>query len=255
MGSIGEVQMLSADKIELGYRGHSLCANLDFHLDRGEICAVIGHNGSGKSTLVRTLLGIQQPISGTINWSEGRPENIAYLGQSSHTDNHFPLRVKDVVAMGAWRSLGFWSGLSQHASDKVDNALHRTGLVAMADRPLFECSSGQLQRCFFARAIVQDAPVIILDEPFTAIDQSTEEQLIDIIKQWRSENRTLVIVLHDLSSVMTISDHCLLLGNGRATFGRTNEIVTTENLLSHNYLTNAQAQWIATLTQSGGQNV
>ena len=247
--------MITTNNITVQFGKKPLFEDISITFSKGNVYGLIGANGSGKSTLVRTLLGIQQPVSGTISWSGGRPQNIAYLGQSSHTDNHFPLRVKDVVAMGAWRSLGFWSGLSQHASDKVDNALHRTGLVAMADRPLFECSSGQLQRCFFARAIVQDAPVIILDEPFTAIDQSTEEQLIDIIKQWRSENRTLVIVLHDLSSVMTISDHCLLLGNGRATFGRTNEIVTTENLLSHNYLTNAQAQWIATLTQSGGQNV
>ena len=247
--------MLSAHNIEIGYRHRSLCDNIQFRLEAGQVCAVIGHNGAGKSTLVRTLLGIQKPLKGHIEWSNKTPRDIAYLGQSNKIDSYFPLRVKDAVAMGAWHKLGFWSRITQDISGRVNDALIRTGLDKMADRPLFECSSGQLQRCFFARAIVQDAPVIILDEPFTAIDQATEYRLIDIIKQWRSEGRTLIVVLHDLSAVMNISDYCLLLGNGQHIFGKTDEVVTTENLLSHNYMTTTQIQWISRLQKSGGEDV
>ena len=244
--------MLTAQNIVLGYGSTTLCAQLNFTITTNQICAVIGHNGAGKSTLVRTLLGIQAPLSGSVIWSHNSPKNIAYLGQSAQLDNHFPMRVKDAVAMGAWPRLGFWQNMSAAIADRVEDALSRTGLSAMADRPLFECSAGQLQRCFFARAIVQDAPIIILDEPFTAIDQSTEEQLVDIIRQWRDEGRCVIIVLHDLSSVMGLADHCLLLGDGRALFGKTDEVVTTENLVSHHYLTQSQAQWLSRLTHDGG---
>ena len=247
--------MLTANKLVLGYNKVKLCEALDFHLAAGQVCAVMGHNGAGKSTLVRTLLGIQSPLSGEVSWQGDVRSHIAYLGQSSQLDNHFPMRVKDAVAMGAWPALGFWSGLSHEMSDCIDQALHRTGLSQMADRPLYECSSGQLQRCFFARAIVQDAPVIILDEPFTAIDQTTEAKLIEIMKEWRNEGRTLIIVLHDLSAVMGLSDSCLLLGDGRGLFGKTNDVLTTENLLSHHYLTQTQADWMARLNKAGGSDV
>jgi len=246
--------MLTAHNIVLGYNGTALCDPLDFHLGAGQICAVIGHNGAGKSTLVRTLLGIQSPLSGSVQWAGASKKNIAYLGQSATIDNHFPMRVKDAVTMGVWPQLGFWQGINNAMAERVENALLRTGLTHMADRPLFECSSGQLQRCFFARAIVQDAPTIILDEPFTAIDQTTESQLIDIIQQWRDEGRTLIIVLHDLSSVMGLADYCLLLGDGRGLFGKTDDVVTNENLISHHYLTHTQAQWISRLTDAGGRD-
>ena len=247
--------MLTAQNIVLGYNGTALCEPLDFHLEAGQICAVMGHNGAGKSTLVRTLLGIQPPLSGTVTWHGSLQKNIAYLGQSAMIDNHFPMRVKDAVTMGVWPQLGFWQAIDKSMADRVESALARTGLSHMADRPLFECSSGQLQRCFFARAIVQDAPIIILDEPFTAIDQTTESQLIDIITQWRQERRTLIIVLHDLSSVMGLADYCLLLGDGRGLFGKTDNVVTSENLISHHYLTSTQASWISRLTKKGSGDV
>ena len=247
--------MLTAQNIVFGYNGTPLCEPLDFTLAAGQVCAVIGHNGAGKSTLVRTLLGIQAPLSGAISWANNNKKHIAYLGQSANIDTHFPMRVKDAVTMGIWPQLGFWQGISKSMNERVETALMRTGLTDMAERPLFECSAGQLQRCFFARAIVQDAPVIILDEPFTAIDQSTESQLSDIITQWRSEGRTLIIVLHDLSSVMGLADHCLLLGDRRSLFGETHNVVTNENLVAYHYLTATQAEWISRLTSAGGLDV
>ena len=158
--------MLKAHNLALGYHGKTLVDGLNFTIEAGQISAVIGHNGAGKSTLARTILGLQQPRSGRLDWAHDAPRNIAYLGQSADLDNQFPMRVKDAVAMGAWKGLGFWTGIDHRKAERIDYALTRTGLNNMADRPLYECSSGQLQRCFFARAIVQDAPLILLDEPF-----------------------------------------------------------------------------------------
>ena len=247
--------MLKARELALGYHGKVLVDNLSFSLKKGEICSVIGHNGAGKSTLVRTLMGLQSPVSGQLDWAGDGISHIAYLGQSADLDNQFPMRVKDAVAMGAWKGLGFWTSIDQAKADRIDYALVRTGLTAMADRPLYECSSGQLQRCFFARAIVQDAPLILLDEPFSTIDQTTESRLVEIIREWRNEGRALMVVLHDLSAVMGISDTCLLLGDGRGSFGKTEEVITTENLLSHNYLTETQAEWLTIFRQEGRKNV
>ena len=247
--------MLKACDITLGYGGNTTAAGLNFSLQAGQICAVIGHNGAGKSTLVRTLLGLQPPVAGRFDWAGGQPRDIAYLGQTSERDHQFPIRVKDVVAMGVWKGLGFWTGIDRTTADRVECALARTRLTDMADRPLYECSSGQLQRCFFARAIAQDAPVLLLDEPFSAIDQTTESRLIDIIREWRDEGRAVMIVLHDISSVMALSDCCLLLGAGQAVFGRTDDIITTENLISFNYLTESQAQWLSLLQNKGGDDV
>ena len=247
--------MLNARAIALGYHGKTLIEGLTFSLERGKICSVIGHNGAGKSTLVRTLLGLQSPRAGQLDWTEGPVSNIAYLGQSADLDNQFPMRVKDAVAMGAWKKLGFWGSIDTAKAERIDYALIRTGLTEMADRPLYECSSGQLQRCFFARAIVQDAPLILLDEPFAAIDQTTESHLIELIREWRNEGRALMVVLHDLSAVMGISDTCLLLGAGRACFGKTDETITTQNLLSHHYLTEIQAEWLDIFRQTGDSDV
>ena len=249
--------MLNVHQIALGYNGTPLIEGCSFALEQGQVCAVIGHNGSGKSTLMRTLLGIQPPLAGRIDWHDpasapkGQPRNIAYLGQSADLDHQFPMRVKDAVAMGAWKGLGFWTGIDQAKADRIDYALTRTGLAEMADLPLYACSAGQLQRCFFARAIVQDAPVILLDEPFSTIDQSTEAKLVEIIREWRAEGRGLIIVLHDLSAVMGLADTCLLLGDGRASFGQADDVITINNLIAHHYLSETQAEWLTLLQQKG----
>ncbi len=243
--------MLSLHNMALGYSGQKVAENLDLSLEAGQVCAVIGHNGAGKSTLLRTILGLQPPLAGRIDWTGARPRRIGYLGQSTEIDCQFPLRIKDVVAMGAWNGLDFWTGIDSAKSRQIDDALARTGLTKIADRPLFECSSGQLQRCFFARAIVQDAPILLLDEPFLAIDQTTQAHLVEIIAEWRDEARAIVIILHDLSAVMALSDRCLLLGRQRACFGQTADVVTRQNLIAHDYMTDAQASLLSLPDNAG----
>lgn len=237
--------IVQCDKLALGYGGKAVVENVSFALARGEICAVLGHNGAGKSTFIKSLLGLHTPLAGHFDWQGGAAPKRAYLGQRSEFDGQFPMRVRDLVTMGAWHGLGFWSSIDAAKQAAVTRALQQTNLTHIADRPIYECSSGQLQRCFFARAIVQDAPVIVLDEPFTAIDQATEANLVQIMTSWRNEGRALVVVLHDLMAVKSLCDKVLLLGDGRAQFGTPAEVLRPDNLLAYQYLSPTQAGWLS----------
>ncbi len=239
--------MLEASRLSLGYAGTPLISSLSFQLHRGDVLAVVGHNGSGKSTLIKTLLGVIPPIRGSFNWSGGKPKTIAYLGQRTEFDGRFPIRVRDLAAMGAWHGLGLLGKLCTRTHERVEMALRRTNTAHIADEPLHVLSAGQLQRALFARTMVQDAPLILLDEPFTAIDQTTETQLLKLIDTWAAENRAIILVLHDLSAVLQHCNKALLLGNGRAQFGPPREVLTPTNLVDHGYLSSSQAAWIETM--------
>ncbi|MEX0282609.1 MAG: metal ABC transporter ATP-binding protein [Arenibacterium sp.] len=230
--------------VTLGYSGHTLFRNLSMDINGGTSLAVLGANGSGKSTFVKLLLNLMAPLSGRVEWPGGRPDVIGYLAQMTEFDRRFPIRVKDLAAMGAWREMGFWGQLSGSRRARVASALEATGVADIADQPIHTLSGGQLQRALFARVIVQDAPLILLDEPFSAVDQSTEAHLLSITRRWREEGRAVVLVLHDLSSVL---DHCsdaLLLGQETASFGSIDEVVTPDRLVEHGYLSESQASWM-----------
>ena len=228
----------------IGYGADVLVQDLHFEVGAGQICAVVGPNGAGKSTFLKTILGLQPALKGEVVWhGDGQPAK-AYLGQRDEFDGHFPIRVRDLVTMGAWHGLGFWSHINHAKRQAVEEALDQTQLTAIANQPLHECSSGQLQRCLFARAIVQDAPLLLLDEPFTAMDQSTQANLLGIIEQWRLQGKGQIIVLHDLHAVRALSDHVLLIGDGASYFGPTSELLTTENLVRYGYYSATQAAWL-----------
>lgn len=236
--------LLAASDLTLGYAGVPLVRSLSFQLEAGDVLAVVGHNGSGKSTLVKTLLGVIEPVDGSFEWSSGKPSTIAYLGQRTEFDARFPIRVRDLAAMGAWGDLGLLGRLGAAEHRRIDDALHRTNVAGIADLPLHVLSAGQLQRALFARTMVQNAPLILLDEPFTAIDQTTETQLLQLIDTWAGEGRALLLVLHDLSAVLRHCNKALLIGNGRARFGEPREVLTPANLVEQGYLSASQASWI-----------
>jgi len=244
--------LLSADGLTLGYRDVSVIEDVTFEVARGDVLAVVGHNGSGKSTLIRTLLGGLAPLAGALNWPPGRPHTIAYLGQRTEFDNRFPIRVRDLAAMGAWPGLGLLGKVDGECRARIASALERTGTAEIADMPLHKLSAGQLQRALFARTMVQDAPLILLDEPFTAIDQTTEAALLTLIDSWAAEGRTVIMVLHDLSAVLQHCSSALLLGDGRALFGEPRETLTPHNLMSHAYLSQSQATWIESMYRDEG---
>jgi zinc/manganese transport system ATP-binding protein len=239
MASVLEIRNLS-----LGYPGLTLFRNLSFDIESGTTLAVLGANGSGKSTFVKMLLGLMAPLGGQIAWPLGRPSEIGYLAQLTEFDRRFPIRVRDLAAMGAWGGFGFAQGLSKAGRAKVDKALHEAGVLDIADRALHTLSGGQLQRALFARVIMQDAPLILLDEPFAAVDQSTEAHLLTIIRRWREEGRAVVLVVHDLSSVLDHCSHALLLGGQTATHGPVDQVLTRARLVEQNYLSQSQADWM-----------
>ena len=151
------------------------------------------------------------------------------------------------MAMGAWPSLGFLGRINSTCRDRINSALERTGIVDIAEMPLQKLSSGQLQRALFARTMVQNARLILLDEPFTAIDQTTEAALMKLVGEWATEERTIILVLHDLSAVLQHCTSVLLLGGGRALFGTPKETLNPKNIIAYRYLTESQAAWIETM--------
>ena len=229
--------------LALGYRGHALLRDVSFSVAAGDVLAVVGHNGSGKSTFVKTLLGVLPAIAGRLDWPQGRPPEIGYLGQLTDFDRRFPIRVRDLAAMGAWRGLGFGRNMDARRRALIESALERTNIAHIADMPLHELSAGQLQRALFARTIVQDAPLILLDEPFTAVDQTTEAHLLDLIDAWSDEGRGVILVVHDLSAVLQHCNTALLLGNGACRYGAPRAVLTPENLVAHGYMSPGQAAW------------
>ena len=238
--------VLSSSGLRLGYGDSSpVVDDVRFQLTRGDVFAVVGHNGSGKSTLIKTILGTLRPLAGKLEWAAaGRPKTIAYLGQQTEFDNRFPIRVRDLAAMGAWAGLGMLGRVDRDCQIRIGAALERTGTSDIADMPLHHLSAGQLQRALFARTMVQDAPLILLDEPFTAVDQTTESELLSLIDEWAAEGRTVILVLHDLSAVLQHCTAALLLGNGKARFGAPRETLSPVNLVEHGYLSASQAAWM-----------
>ncbi len=236
--------IVQTEAVAIGYRGTPVVRDITMSLAAGDVLAIVGTNGSGKSTLVKTLLGVLPPIAGHIHWGRGRPREIAYMGQITEFDRRFPLRVRDLAAMGAWNGLGLIGAIGRQKRALIDDALERTGLVALADRSLHELSSGQLQRALFARTMVQDAPLIFLDEPFAAVDQATEAALLGLIDDWAGEGRAIALVLHDLSAVLQHCSSALLLGAGQALFGAPRAVLTPKTLVAQGYMAASHAAWI-----------
>lgn len=237
------MMMLKAAGLTLGYRGVPVVRDVSFDVAAGDVLAVVGHNGSGKSTLVKTLLGTLAPIAGEFDWPTGRPSTIAYLGQRTEFDTRFPVRLRDLAEMGAWGGLGLTGRVDAAGRRRIAEALERTGTADIADMPIHTLSAGQLQRALFARTMVQDASMILLDEPFTAVDQSTEADLLTLIDDWAAEGRATILVLHDLSAVLQHCTSALLLGMGGARFGTPTDTLTPANLIDQGYLSPSQASW------------
>lgn len=237
----------SAEDLVLGYRGVPVVRDVSFAVRPGDVLAVAGHNGCGKSTLIKTLLGNLPLISGNIRWDTGRPETIAYLGQRTEFDTRFPVRVRDLAEMGIWGRLGFVGRVDAESRERIALAMERTGVHEIENMALHTLSAGQLQRALFARTIVQDAPVILLDEPFTAVDQTTEADLLTLIDDWAAEGRVTILVLHDLTAVLQHCTSALLLGRGRSLFGEPLETLTPQNLVDFGYLSASQAAWQKTM--------
>lgn len=232
--------------VTLGYEGHPAVHHLEGEVASGSLTAVVGPNGSGKSTLLKGLCGAIAPLSGHIDRSGFGVKDIAYLPQVNEIDRSFPATVEDLVTLGLWRRRGPFASIRQADRSGVGQALAGVGLAGFQSRPIDTLSGGQLQRALFARVLLQDAKIILLDEPFTAIDSRTASDLIDLVRRWHRENRTIVAVLHDIDLVREHFPETVLLAREPVAWGRTRDALNPENLLKArrmNEAWDADAPW------------
>ena len=232
------------DGLTLGYNSHPAVHHLNGALARGSLTAVAGPNGSGKSTLMKAIAGILKPMAGAIRIAPG--QRVAYLPQQSEIDQHFPARVFDLVALGLWPRRGLTGWLTRGDRADVMKALAAVGLEGFEDRALDTLSGGQLQRALFARVLLQDADLILLDEPFNAIDTKTVGDLVALIEHWRDEGRTVMVVVHDMALVRQVFPQVLLLARQEIAWGATNTTLTEDNLARARRFTeawNENAPW------------
>jgi zinc/manganese transport system ATP-binding protein len=221
---------LVLDNVTLGYERRPAVHHLSGGFAGGGLHAVVGPNGSGKSTLLKGLAGLLAPLTGRIDLGGLRRRDIAYLPQDHGVDRTFPITLEDLVALGLWSRRGLFGGVTRADRDKVHAALEAVGLEGFEGRGVDQVSGGQLQRALFARALVQDARLILLDEPFSALDQRTTADLAQVIRRWPAEGRTVIVVLHDLDLVRRLCPDTLLLAREAVAWGPTGEVLTEVNL-------------------------
>ncbi|MAE44372.1 MAG: ABC transporter [Magnetovibrio sp.] len=222
--------ILHFDNLTLGYDRHPAVHHLQYAIRAGALVAVVGPNGAGKSTLLKGIVGNLAPFGGEIRLTGIEVSEIAYLPQQVNIDRSFPISVFDMVAMGLWRKTGAFRRFGREGDRKVGEALDIVGLGGFEKRPIGTLSGGQMQRSLFARLLLQDARLILLDEPFTAIDPATVRDLKGLIRRWHGERRTVVAVLHDLDEVRTDFPETLLLAREQIAAGPTENVLSPANL-------------------------
>jgi len=217
--------------LTLGYERHPAVHHLNGEVESGSLTAVVGPNGAGKSTLFKGVVGVIKPLAGRIERNGVLPEDIAYLPQVAEIDRTFPINVYDMVAMGLWRSKGLFAGIGRKDRDRIEAALAAVGLTGFEQRAIGTLSGGQMQRMLFARLLLQDARVIVLDEPFNAIDAKTSADLLALVRRWHAEKRTVLAALHDIDLVKANFPETLLLAREPVAWGATGSVLTAENLM------------------------
>ena len=220
--------------VTAGYSSEPALEDISFEAACGRTLALIGPNGAGKSTLLNALAGLLPTWSGEILWN-GAPldqqrREIAYLPQRSEVNWQFPITVRQLVEMGRYPSVGIWGSLSRHDKDIVDKALCTLNLQDLQYRQIGALSGGQQQRCFLARALAQEAHILLLDEPFTGLDVPGTEALSSLLRSLAAEGRLVIASHHDLATAPSIFDQAMLLRRKLIAAGATADILTPENL-------------------------
>ncbi|MDU6409965.1 MAG: ABC transporter ATP-binding protein [Yersiniaceae bacterium] len=221
--------MITLRHLTAGYGRQPVTLPLNGVFRPGSLTAVIGANGSGKSTLLKTLAGLQPPVSGAVQLARSERRQLAFLPQQADLDRQFPLLVEDVVAMGLLRHRGVFGRFTRHHRQQVVQALGQVGMAGFAREPIGRLSGGQFQRVLFARLLVQQAPLILLDEPFTGIDAATVRLLLDLIAGWHAQQRTVIAVLHDIEMVSACFPQTLLLHPQGNAWGNTAQVLVQQH--------------------------
>ena len=234
MSSAGAAPAIEVMDLTVAYRDRPALWDVDLTVPRGVLLAVVGPNGAGKTTLIKSILGLIRPAAGRI-LVHGRPYReqrrlVAYVPQRGSVDWDFPTSVLDVVMMGRYGALGWVRRPGRAERDAALRALAQTGMQEFAGRQISQLSGGQQQRVFLARALVQDAQVYLMDEPFQGVDATTEVAIVELLRELRAQGRTVIVVHHDLQTVAQYFDWVALLNVRRIASGPVGEVFTDANL-------------------------
>jgi manganese/zinc/iron transport system ATP- binding protein len=226
--------VLDVHDLTVSFQRKPVIWDLNFSVSKGSLTGILGPNGAGKSTMILALLGLLPVTSGKVtffgtSFKEVRGK-IAYMPQRESIDWDFPIRVIEVVLTGLYHTIGIGRRITRVHRTKALDALDRVGIPHLADRQISQLSGGQQQRTFLARALVQDAEMYLMDEPFAAVDAATEKAIVDILKQFQNEGRTSLVIHHDLHTVAEYFSHVLLLNMRMVGYGPVAEVLTKDNL-------------------------
>ena len=227
--------ILDVQRLNVRYNGRVALDDINFHLHEGERIAVVGPNGAGKSTLFKVIAGVLQPNSGEVNIFGSRPRGhvcIAYIPQRSQVDWTFPVSVADVVMMGRSAKLGPLNWPHKKDWEFVNHALETVEISNLASRQISQLSGGQQQRMFIARALAQEAELMLMDEPLTGLDTPSQEGILNLLDRLKQERVTVMVATHDLDQAANHFDRIMLLNHRLVAFGNPDEVLHTDNLIS-----------------------
>ena len=213
--------------LTVAYGENIALENLNLDIEAGSLMALVGPNGAGKSTLIKTILKFLKQITGEIKING---KTLAYVPQRNSVDWDFPTTLFDVVEMGCYGRVGLFKRVSKEEKQKVLKAREQGGMLDFKDRQISELSGGQQQRAFIARALVQEADIYLMDEPFQGVDSTTEKSIVDILKKLKSEGKTLIVVHHDLQTVPTYFETVTFINKNVIASGKIKEVFTQENI-------------------------
>ncbi len=224
------VPVIRLDNLTVSYDRHPAVHHLSGTFQPGSLTAIAGPNGAGKSTLLKAIMGELRPAEGRVEHLLQRTD-FGYLPQAAEINRRFPISVLDTVLLGSWRSAGAFGRIAKQEAACARDALATVGLEGFEKRHIGSLSAGQFQRVLFARLLLQNARIILLDEPFTAIDARTTRDLLDIVVRWHGDGRTVIAVLHDFEQVRAHFPETLLLARRLIGWGPTQEVMSSANLL------------------------
>ena len=213
--------------LTVAYGENIALEDLNLNIEVGSLMALVGPNGAGKSTLIKTILKFLKQITGEIKINA---KTLAYVPQRNSVDWDFPTTLFGVVEMGCYGRVGLFKRVSKEEKQKVLKAIEQVGMLEFKDRQISELSGGQQQRAFIARALVQEADIYLMDEPFQGVDSTTEKSIVEILKKLKSEGKTIIVVHHDLQTVPTYFESVALINKAVIVSGKVSEVFTQENI-------------------------
>lgn len=226
--------IIKVEDLTVAYDVKPVLWDIDLNIPKSVLMAIVGPNGAGKSTLIKAMLGLIKPISGSVLFNgksyKSQRRHIGYVPQSGSVDWDFPANVLDVVLMGRYGDLGWFKRPRAEDREKALDALEKVSMLEFANRQISQLSGGQQQRVFLARALVQDADIYFMDEPFKGVDAKTEVAIIALLKELKNRGKTLIVVHHDLQTVEEYFDWVVLLNTRIMAVGPVSQVYTDENI-------------------------